>query len=314
MKALQSYLLLAATILIASSASALSFTKSDKDAAELKGPVKMVKEFSLLKNDYFDVDTITKYERLGKPLPEYNRSLIHATVYDRQGRLQEELDQVFERYKVCNYSQTLSTAMMPEITDTYDSSNGKLVRHYSIQLDTRGVPVYATAVDENNEIIFTEEYSASVIDGVVNYKCVHSNYDGTYSTQTFILRDDLSFSSLTTDNGSKKTTFILNTDEKPLEIVTESLYSTSRQTITYYPDQTVTTYTDDTNPMPQRIVSQLDSHGNTVTKSTYDSEGNLTDQITYQYTYDNYGNWIKRYKYQNGSDVPRILEREITYY
>lgn len=314
MKALQSYLLLAATILIASSASAFSLTKSDRDFAELKGPVKIVKEFSLHKNDYFDVDTIAKYERLGKPLPEYNKTLELATVYDMQGRLLEELDQVFERYKVCSYSQTLSTAMMPEITDTYDSSNGKLVRRYSIQLDTRGVPVYATAVDENNKIIFTEEYSASVIDGVVNYKCVHSNYDGTYSTQTFILRDDLSFSSLTTDNGSKKTTFILNTDEKPLEIVTESLYSTSRQTITYYPDQTVTTYTDNFNPMPQRVVSKLDSHGNTVTKSTYDSEGNLIDQITYQYTYDNYGNWIKRYEYKNGSDVPRIMEREITYY
>jgi len=63
----------------------------------------------------------------------------------------------------------------------------------------------------------------------------------------------------------------------------------------------------------QNIVYKYDDNGNLTAKNVFDRDGKIVCQCTYQYEFDNNGNWIKRIERFFSSPV-KITERTIEYY
>ena len=113
-------LLGACVALCCQSALAIGFVHSDAQSARLRGPVKRVSVYQLHKSEYYHADTIAKYKRLGKPLPQFERDLDEVADYDRQGRKTRVQDAVFGSENVYEYGFPGHVAFTRNITSYRD--------------------------------------------------------------------------------------------------------------------------------------------------------------------------------------------------
>jgi len=57
----------------------------------------------------------------------------------------------------------------------------------------------------------------------------------------------------------------------------------------------------------------FNENGNIIESNTYDSDGSLGREVTYEYDYDKIGNWVRQIQFTD-NDPGTIIEREIEYF
>ena len=295
---------------------AMSFKKTDLKAENLKGPVKTVKTYDVVKAEYFHADTIAKYKRLNLPLPEFEKTLLRTTDYNPKGMI------VCDNWKysgktVINFNPRNRNTLLFSEEKNYNS-DGSLRRVYKIIQDGEGLPLLGIAVNEKGDTIFKEGYYKKYFDdGKWEIICTHTSYNMFPSnTSVMILRPNLTIEKLTSEKGDKIEIFELDEEERPISV---SLYDEDDELIKiteieYLPKET-NFYIREAGDKRYLASSHiLDKNGNPIGVSLFDKNGNLTSSISTIYFYDNYGNWIKKIVYENSNQNGKITEREISYY
>lgn len=61
-----------------------------------------------------------------------------------------------------------------------------------------------------------------------------------------------------------------------------------------------------------KFISEYDNFNNLIIQNWYDKEGKLKHQTSFEYIYDNKGNWITKKRFSNGK-LGFIWERQIEY-
>lgn len=88
-----------------------------------------------------------------------------------------------------------------------------------------------------------------------------------------------------------------------------------KSTFKYFPKkgQVEISHFSPLNELSSKSLAQLDSLGNAIEISYIDASGNVYASDSYLYEFDNQGNWIKRFEFQD--TTPKLLtERTIEYY
>lgn len=295
-------LLGACLALCSQSALAIGFKNSDAQSARLRGPVKRISVYNLQKYEYYDADTIAKYKRLGKELPQFERTLDEVTDYDRQGRKTRVQDIFFDSDNTHEYGAPDHMAFTRNVTQYKDGSG----RVYTVDLDARGLPTGGKAVDQNGKIIFTETVEQSFApDGTITLTTNHLDQDGNNAVSTVILRPDLGMKEL--KHGS---TYRFDAQERPLEFISGN--GKIHNLYVYTPDGTKCYIIDtDGSKYLERIVAN-DKYGNPVKETWYNPDGSEDSVSEYEYQYDSHGNWTKRAKLERTEQT--FTERVIEYY
>lgn len=295
-------LLGACVALCCQSALAIGFVHSDAQSARLRGPVKRVSVYQLHKSEYYHADTIAKYKRLGKPLPQFERDLDEVADYDRQGRKTRVQDAVFGSENVYEYGFPGHVAFTRNIT-SYRDGDGRV---YTVKLDAMGLPTGGTAVDKTGKLIFTETVEQTKgADGGITLLTSHKNADGRVTVSAVELRPDLTMKTL--KHGA---TYRFDEQERPLEFISGN---GKKHSVSEYVADGCKYYTvgTDGSRTLERIVTN-DKYGNPIEEKWFNPDGTENRVIEYEYQYDSHGNWTRRAKLEGAGQ--HITERVIEYY
>ena len=277
---------------------AISLVISDRQKENLKGPVKSVREYLLSKQEYYDADTVALYKKLGKELPKYQKELFTDTRFDRQGRKTYEYDAVFERTN--KYVYGVDGSMLPTLQNTKYSDGSS--RRYEIVQDSNGFPQTGKAVNDDNDVIFTETYTYSKLaNGNLQMTVRHRDAaSGNESVTMMVLRPDKTIAELIMGRH-----ILMDENEEPTEIKTNS-----EHIFIQHNGNTEISGIYVNGQFKKQVERVKDQYGNMVKKTNYKHDGEVT---TYTYKYDSHGNWISMTS-SSGNGEPSVYIREITYY
>ncbi|MDE6271669.1 MAG: hypothetical protein K2M31_01515 [Muribaculaceae bacterium] len=275
--------------------------------------VKTVKTYKIEKQLYFHEDTIRKYKRLGRPLPEYEKKLDMVEEYNREG-MRTLCDRIAWMKEEISFdpANNKTNAFISE--KRYDS-DGKPGRVYEQILDDDGLPKEGKAVDGDGNLIFTETYEKTVNpDGTINIYSQHisANSDPTHINIT--LNPDYKFKRLKQTTPIYQQDIIFDEEERPISVYEKRRGVESNLMLEYTSDGHKVYKLDSDGKKILFLVMKNDPNGNLISSIQYNPQGEAEQSETYVYTYDNHGNWTRREIRKSDSPDTKITEREITYY
>lgn len=306
------YLLLILCCLSVNLSFSLSYVNSDAKAQNLKGSVERVKTYDVKKLKYYHTDTVAKYRRLNKPLPQYETVEYEDQIFDKLGKEVYMKDILFTEESTLCYSE--DDVIISEMQQRYNSS-GELSRIYEIFYDEDGIHQSGKAVDGKGNVIFTEQYYKKVFpQGSVQLDCVHASPGGAVENTTLLLRKDLSFAYMRINKPMYNQEIEFDNQERPIRM-NEMRNGETTKIVIEYDSSGRKVYQlgkDDAKVLTMEVVN--DEYGNPIKETSYNPDGKVAGTKTTSYTYDSHGNWIKRESLRSGESDPQIMTREIKYY
>lgn len=288
-----------------------SFVKSDAKNENLKGKVKKVTTYRVEKQLYFHADTVAKYKRLKKALPEYERTLGKVADYNMMG-MKTYNDDWYKEY--ITYDPRNTKTLLFKTEKRYDS-DGSLRRIYEQTFDEEWIPTTAKAVNGEGNLIFTETYNKKLLpDGKIEINCEHTSADGSITYSTLLVRPDLTMERLIHNTPLNLQDIEMDAEERPTHIVEKRNGQENNVMIEYNSDGSNVYLLDANGNKILKTAIRNDSFGNPVSKTDYNPQGGIEGKETTVYKYDSKGNWIRREITSDSKKDVQITEREIEYY
>ncbi|MDE7412792.1 MAG: hypothetical protein K2N05_03240 [Muribaculaceae bacterium] len=290
---------------------AFTLTQSDAKKENLKGKVKKVSYYSVEKQTYFHADTVAKYKRLKKPLPEYERSLRQRFEYNLQGMKTYSDDWYKEYY---TFDPRNNRTLLFKTEKRYDS-DGSVRRIYEQTFDEEWFPTSGKAVDGDGKLIFTETYDKKVRpDGKTELYGQHILADGSTTDIFILVRPDLTFERLVQKGLFFHQDIEMNGDEMPTRVYESRNGKVNKVQIEYGSDGRKVYTLDDTGNKTLITIVKNDANGNPICETEYNPDGGIKREVVIRYKYDSKGNWIRREVKKDSMSDPKITERDIEYY
>ena len=277
-----------------------SYVKNNLSAANLKGPVKSIKVYTV--SNYFEYDTILKYEKLGKPLPKYNRKLENSAEFDAEGRLTRHYDSFFQETDIYTYHPDHPEWTQYVKQETHGEYSDRI---YTLERSADGLPVSGTAYRPAGTI-FNETFTViPASDGSRILLCLHINEeDGRAYIDTMTFRKDMSLSSIAMHTGTR---YIMDAQERPIELFSPQRDGSIKHGVIEY--QRGKRLSFEVTPKGRVLIMEtvFDKHNNPIKETRYSSDGSPSYITTYKYDYDSHGNWIRR-ENKTGGVEERVIE------
>lgn len=302
------------TCLSTNNASAQFSSISSAKRANLYGKVKCIKEYNITPIKYYHADTLAKYKRLGRKPPVISKDIISEIHYDRYGYTTKEVS-YWGSTPVVETISYLDQENFPGLPTTEKRYLGsQLSRTYTTSYDSRHLPVSATAIDGNNNIIFTETYDCHIVGDSTYINQTHTSNSGETQYNYIIMRPNRTIAKLRAKTGNRYSTMKLDYIERPTSQILKSTSGTETFLIEYQGSKTYV-YKITPNGFRQLVsVSTADANKNPTIVTKYTPSGQIESTTKHLYQYDTHRNWTRRITtYSNGREK-QTISRTITYY
>ncbi len=243
-----------------------------------------------------------------KTVKEASYSAKRSGLIVRDSILLSKLDKISyynEKGFLVKYQKYETDGSLYENTILIKNENDKLLKR--ITQDSKGKlkKYLTTKLDDKDNIIEYNTYNNQ--DELVNIQI--KEYDSNGNNISFInksIKSNRTFKTLYKYNTFRE--MIKETDYKPdssIKDIRTYKYDKKGNEIEQHLNRPDGSFT--------KFVSEYDQFNNLILHNWFDKNGNQKHQTSFEYVYDNNGNWLTKKRYSNG-ELRYVWEREIEYY
>ena len=304
-------LLMVICVCVATHAQSFLDRRSDWQKKELKGSVRTIKTYEVRKLDFLTAEELKVFQQRGQKPPYYKKVWTNTLDFNRMGYIMKS--RCPESWTGDNYDMTYNAANQPLCMIRY-KDDGSINNSYKFTYDKHGFILYAER--RNNEsVIFKEFYTCDNKGNLL--RMIHKNEDGGSSENIFEYQNCKLSKWTITDNEQPYQTMIFDGSIdrlKELYVWNGKHCDHIRISINSAGLPEMTKKETEYGGWYIYVQRSFDSQNNIIKEIFYNVDGSVSNEKTFSYKYDSYGNWIRKESKGKGTFDNRIEEREIIYY